>query len=75
MFENDLIDKKIEVILNQKGKYIDETREEDMILYLELRDFAEKHKGLLYQFNNEFYLVINFIDTSEFLIIPVEYKI
>ena len=72
MFQNDLIDTKIEALLAQKGDCIDETKEEDLILYYEMRDFAEKHGGLLFNWGNETYLIINFMESKDFLFIPVE---
>ena len=75
MFKNDLIDKKINALLDFAGDSFDETKDEDMLFYHELRDFAEKHRGLLYFFNNETYLIINFIGEKNFLLIPVEYSL
>ncbi len=72
MFVNDIIDKKIEALLDYIGETIDETNEDDIIFYSELRDYAEKNGGLLYLVGNDPYLVINFIGEDNLLIIPVE---
>ena len=53
MFENDIIDKKIEVLLKAHNDFIDETKDEDILFYSELRHFAEIHDGLLYFFDGE----------------------
>ncbi|SHD76671.1 hypothetical protein [Schnuerera ultunensis] len=75
MFKNDLIDKKIQALLEAHNDSIDETKEEDILLYSELRHFAEEHEGLLYFFDDETYLIINFIGEDDFLVIPVEYNL
>ncbi|GFN37093.1 hypothetical protein [Tepidimicrobium xylanilyticum] len=75
MFRNDIIDQKIHALLEAHNDFLDETKDEDMLLYFELRDFAEKHGGLLYFFENETYLIINFIGEEEFLLIPAEYSL
>lgn len=72
MFVNDIIDKKIEALLNYIGEIIDITDEDDLLFYSKLRDYAEKNGGLLYLVGNEPYLVINFIGEDNLLIIPVE---
>lgn len=75
MFKNDIIDQKIQALFEAHNDYIDATKDEDMLLYYELRDFAEKHGGLLYFFDNKTYLIINFIGEGEFLFIPAEYSL
>lgn len=73
MFIKDLIDKKIEALFDYIGETIDETDETDIALYEELREFAEKHGGLLYYADDEVYLILNFIGEKDFLLIPVDY--
>ncbi|NMA85486.1 MAG: hypothetical protein GX962_16665 [Epulopiscium sp.] len=75
MFKNDLIDKKIQALLDYEKDYFDETVEGDLIYYCEIRDFAEEHGGLLFFFHDRTYLIINFIDEEDFLIIPVDYSL
>lgn len=71
MFINDIIDKKIEALLDFIGESIDETEANDMMLYNEIREFAEENGGLLYNIFNESYLILNFVGEEKFHIIPV----
>lgn len=73
MFANDIIDRKFQKLLEYLGEYLDETDGLDYMYYKRVRDFAEEHGGLLYPFDDEIYMIINFIDDDDFLIIPVEY--
>ena len=75
MFKNDLIDKKIQALFEAHNDSIDETKDEDILLYSELRHFAEEHGGLLYFFNDKTYLIINFIGEEELLVIPGGYSL
>ena len=75
MVKDDLIDKKINALLNFKEDSFDLENENDFLCYSELRDFAESHEELLYLFNNEVYLIVNFIGEKKFLIIPVNYSL
>lgn len=70
MFTNDIIDKKIVALLDYIGESLDETIYDDLVLYSELRDFAEKNGGLLFNIYDETYLIINFIGEDGFHIIP-----
>lgn len=71
MFVNDIIDKKIEALLDFIGQPIDEKEIDDLILYSELRSFAEENGGLLYNIYDESYLILNFIGEEGFHIIEV----
>ncbi|HHV46066.1 MAG TPA: hypothetical protein GXX53_04045 [Tissierellia bacterium] len=71
MFTNDIIDRKIVALLDYIGESLDETINDDLVLYSEIRDFAEKNGGLLYNIYDETYLIINFIGEDGFHIIPV----
>lgn len=73
MLKNDLIDKKIEALLDYLGIKINIDDKNKITKYEELRDFAEDHGGLLYYIDNEVYLILNFIGEKDFLLIPVEY--
>lgn len=73
MFTNDLIDKKFQRLLDYLGEYLDETDSLDYMYYERVKDFAKKHGGLLYPFDDEVYMIINFIDDDDFMIIPVDY--
>lgn len=75
MFTNDLIDEKIEALLDYCNDVIDETNISDMVNYTEAREFAERYDGLLYSWDHEIYLVINFIGDENYLIIPIEYPL
>jgi len=74
MFTNDVIDRKIEALLEYIGESLDETVYDDLVLYNEMRNFAEKNGGLLYNIYNETYLIINFIGEDGFHIIPASSK-
>jgi len=52
MFTNDVIDRKIEALLEYIGESLDETVYDDLVLYNEMRNFAEKNGGLLYNIYN-----------------------
>ncbi|NLY66685.1 MAG: hypothetical protein GX069_03910 [Tissierellia bacterium] len=71
MFTNDIIDKKIEALLNFVGQTIDEEESDDILFYSELRKFAEENGGLLYNIYDESYLILNFIGEDEFHIIEI----
>lgn len=71
MFINDIIDKKIEALLDFVGQSIDEGEADDLLLYSELRSFAEKNGGLLYHIFDESYLILNFIGEDGFHIIEI----
>jgi len=75
MLNQDLIDEKINTLLDYKEEVLDETCGSDIMCYLEIRDFAEKHGGLLFFWDNNYYLVINFVGEKDFLIIPVDHYI
>lgn len=75
MYIDYLINKKINALLEYEGEYLDETDEIDYKYYCKMKNFARKHGGLLYFFDNNFYFVLNFTDGGNFLIIPTEYKI
>lgn len=71
MFTNDIIDRKIEALLDFIGQPIDEREVDDLLFYSELRRFAEKNGGLLYNIYDESYLILNFIGEDGFHIIEV----
>lgn len=75
MFTNDLIDKKIQILFDYHNEVFDETDESDFIYYAEVREFAEQYGGLLFPFDGEIYLVLNFINDEDFLIIPVDFPL
>ena len=41
MFKNDIIDQKIQALFEAHNDYIDATKDEDMLLYYELRDLQK----------------------------------
>lgn len=75
MFTDYIIDKKIRKLYEYHGEYFDETDGLDCEYYEKLKDFAKKHGGLLFPFDDDFYLIINFINDDDFLIIPADYTL
>jgi len=71
---DDLIDKKIFALLDYVGYEFDEEDENDVLMYFEMRDFAEKNDGLLFHYNDDDYIIIHFTD-GDFLIAQVDYNI
>jgi hypothetical protein len=72
MLVNDLIDRKINALISMKNITLDETNEDDLLTYIEMRDFAKEHNGLLFFIGNEYYLVLNIVGEEDFLIILTE---
>lgn len=54
MFTNDIIDRKIEALLDFIGQPIDEREVDDLLFYSELKRFAEKMVGfyIIYTMNH-----------------------
>ena len=75
MSMNDLIDEKIRALLDYEGEKLDETYDQDIIYYSKMKDFAIINGGLLFFFDDNVYLIINFLGEKNFLFIPVEYQL
>lgn len=71
---NDIIDKKIFALFQHVKYEFNEEDDCDVLLYLEMRDFAEMNDGLLFQFDRNDYIVIHSTD-GEFFIAEVDYSI
>lgn len=69
-----MIDKKIQAVLDLYNGELDETKEDDFLLYCELRDYVHKNGGLFYFYRDrkDYYMVVDFTDEEDFFIAPVE---
>lgn len=77
MISKELLREKTIAFLEYMGVYIDnlednEKLEEFADIIKNTEDSAEKTNGLVYKYNNEYFLVINFLD-GDYLVAPIEY--
>lgn len=78
MISRELLREKTITFLEYMGVSIDDLNDDQKLerfanMIASTEDSAQKTDGLIYKFENDYYLVINFLD-GDYLVTPVEYS-
>ncbi|MBW4827871.1 MAG: hypothetical protein KZY61_00220 [Clostridiaceae bacterium] len=77
MISKELLREKAITFLEYMGVYIDDLEDNEKLeefadILTDTEGSAKKTNGLVYKYNDEYFLVINFLD-GDYLVAPVEY--
>lgn len=77
MISKELLREKAITFLEYMGVYIDDLEDNEKLeefadILTDTEGSSKKTNGLVYKYNDEYFLVINFLD-GDYLVAPVEY--